>query len=60
VTLAQNGEPYIFQYVPGFLFLKPFPLRDRKLLQGVFIGRDLDKTWLVEQLRSCEEHLVSH
>lgn len=59
VTLTEGGEPHVFQYMPGFVFVRPFPLRDRDLLRGVFIGRDLDKDWLAEQLKACQQRSVT-
>jgi G3E family GTPase len=54
VTFSEErAETFVFQYMPGFVFIKAFPLRDRSLLRGVFIGLNLDKEWLANQLHAC-------
>ncbi len=54
VTLQGSDEPFVFQYVPGFVFLRPFPLSNRAMLRGVFIGQYLDKQELAAGLRACQ------
>jgi G3E family GTPase len=58
VSFLDEPDPFIFQYLPGYVRVKPFPLRDRSLLQGVFIGQNLDKFWLHEQLQQCRPQSV--
>jgi G3E family GTPase len=55
VTFVGNAETFVFQYLPGHVFIQSFPLRHRSLLQGVFIGQHLDKEWLATQLRACQQ-----
>lgn len=58
VCFSDEPEPFLFQYVPGYVYVKPFPLHDHSLLQGVFIGQNLDKSWLHEQLQHCRAQSV--
>jgi G3E family GTPase len=58
VSFADEPDPFLFQYLPGYAHVKRFPLRDRSLLQGVFIGQNLDKSWLHEQLQRCRPQSV--
>lgn len=55
VTLAGSTEAFVFQYLPDFVFIQSFPLRNRSLLQRVFIGRNLDKEWIAMQLQACQQ-----
>ncbi|MBA2395696.1 MAG: GTP-binding protein [Ktedonobacteraceae bacterium] len=53
VTFTGSSETFVFQYVPGFVFIRAFSLQDRSLLRGVFIGLNLDKEGLAVQLQAC-------
>jgi len=55
VTFVGNAETFVFQYLPGYVFIQSFPLRNRSLLQGVFIGQNLDKEWIAMQLWACQQ-----
>jgi G3E family GTPase len=60
VTFPNEPEPFLFHYLPGYARVKPFPVHDRSLLQGVFIGQNLDKDWVQEQLQRCQsQHALS-
>ncbi len=58
VTFSEGGEICVFQYMPGFVVVKPFPLKNQNLLRGVFIGRDLDNAWLADQLQACQKDSI--
>jgi G3E family GTPase len=53
VTFLGDQETYVFQHLPGYVRIKRFPLQDRALLRGVFIGKDLEKQGLALQLQRC-------
>jgi G3E family GTPase len=53
VTFAGEPSAYLFQYVPGYIFWKRFPVRDQGMQRGVFIGTHLEDDWLAKQLADC-------
>ncbi|WP_040445305.1 GTP-binding protein [Ktedonobacter racemifer] len=54
VTFVDDPQTiHVFQFTPGFLRIRPFKLQRRELLRGVFIGQNLEKAELAEQLQAC-------
>lgn len=54
VTFVDDPQAiHVFQFTPGFLRIRPFKLQRRELLRGVFIGQNLEKAGLAEQLQAC-------
>ncbi|HEX4205221.1 MAG TPA: GTP-binding protein [Ktedonobacteraceae bacterium] len=55
VSFVGKKATFLFQYFPGYIHIRAFPLHDRSLQRGVFIGQHLEKAWLAEQLDACRE-----
>jgi G3E family GTPase len=58
VTFTGESGAYLFQYVPGYVILKQFPVRDQAMLRGVFIGTHLEQDWLTTQLAACRTETI--
>jgi G3E family GTPase len=59
VTFPGESCSYIFQYVPGYIFLKRFPVQNQELLRGVFIGTHFEHDWLAKQLADCRAEMTT-
>ncbi|GHO60762.1 CobW family GTP-binding protein [Ktedonobacter robiniae] len=56
VTFVDDPQAiHVFQFTPGFLRIRPFKLQRRDLLRAVFIGQNLEKAGLAEQLQTCTQ-----
>jgi G3E family GTPase len=59
VMFLNNKQTFLFQYVPGSLYIKAFSIADHSLLRGVFIGQNLEKEWLANKLIACQATVIA-
>jgi G3E family GTPase len=48
-----DERPYVFQHMPGYVRVIPFQRHRPSLMRGVFIGQNLDKDWILQQIEAC-------
>ncbi len=48
-----DERPYVFQQMPGYVRVIPFQRHRPSMMRGVFIGQNLDKEWIRQQLEAC-------
>jgi G3E family GTPase len=49
-----DERPYVFQHMPGYVRVLPFQRHRPSIMRAVFIGQNLDREWLTNQLIACE------
>jgi G3E family GTPase len=54
VSFMGDEGSFLFQHIPGYSRIKVFPLHDRSLQRGIFIGQNLDKEWIAKKLNACQ------
>lgn len=54
VMFTGDERTFLFQHVSGYTHIKAFPIHDRSLLRGIFIGQNLEKEWLANKLVACQ------
>jgi len=53
VKIQDDPRPHIFQHMPGFTKVLPFERSQIPTWRGVFIGQDMDESWLATKLAEC-------
>jgi G3E family GTPase len=48
-----DERPHVFQQMPGYVRVLPFQRHRPSLMRGVFIGQNLDKAWILQQIEAC-------
>jgi G3E family GTPase len=49
-----DERPYVFQHMPGYVRVLPFQRHRPAIMRAVFIGQNLDREWLTQQLEACQ------
>lgn len=48
-----DERPYVFQHMPGYVRVLPFQRHRPSIMRGVFIGQNIDKEWIRQQIEAC-------
>jgi G3E family GTPase len=53
IWVEGDERPYVFQHMPGYVRVLPFQRHRPAIMRAVFIGQNLDRDWLSQQLEAC-------